>query len=106
MGEDDPRHELDKTTAFRMQAMQLRQIEIVATGLPLFHGFPLACDSTMYSPLRSDGTSWARADAMDGVAIARAQDERDLSFTPSSSQQVVVANGGAGYYKLEPSSDA
>ena len=33
-----------------------RRIEVVADGLPLFHGAQLAVDTTVVSPLRQDGT--------------------------------------------------
>ena len=33
-----------------------RHIEIVATGLPLFRGVPLAVDATLVSPLHVDGS--------------------------------------------------
>ena len=34
-----------------------RHIEVVAIGLPLAHGIPLAVDCTVISPLHADGTT-------------------------------------------------
>ena len=38
-----------------------RIIEVVATGLPVHHGIPLAIDVTMVAPLHADGTAWNEA---------------------------------------------
>ena len=46
-----------------------RQIEIIATGLPMEHGVPIAVDATMVSPLHSDGTPWPGAANRPGVAL-------------------------------------
>ena len=50
-----------------------RRIEILATGLPLYRGIPLAVDVTMVSALHADGTPWAGAADTDGIALARAE---------------------------------
>ena len=50
-----------------------RRIEILATGLPLYRGVPLAVDASMVSALHADGRPWAGAAGADGVAIARAE---------------------------------
>ena len=34
-----------------------RAIELVALGLPLYHGLPLACGATVASPLHADGSA-------------------------------------------------
>eukprot|EP00959_Pyramimonas_sp_CCMP1952_P473990 9502691-Pyramimonas_sp.AAC.1 len=47
-------------------------IEIVATGLPVHQGIPLAVDVTMVSPLHADGSAWAWAATRAGVALERA----------------------------------
>ena len=36
-------------------AMDQRLIEVIAEGLPVFHGAQLAIDATLVSPLRADG---------------------------------------------------
>ena len=47
-----------------------RAIELVATNLTLYHGLPLACDATLASPLRADGSACPGADVRPGTAIA------------------------------------
>ena len=50
-----------------------RCIEILAMGLPLFGGIPLAVDATMASALHVEGTPWAGTADTDGVALERAE---------------------------------
>ena len=50
-----------------------RHIEIVATGLPVCSGVPLAVDATVVSPLQGDGTPRPRAAQVAGVALATAE---------------------------------
>ena len=50
-----------------------RHIEIVATGLPLGRGVPLAIDSTLVSPPHMDGSPLPRAAGVPGVALAAAE---------------------------------
>ena len=57
-----------------------RQLEIVATGLPLEQGVPLGCDVTMVSPLHADGSAWAGADSEAGVALARAEAAKAATY--------------------------
>ena len=57
-----------------------RRLELVATGLPLLQGVPLGIDTTMVSPLHSDGTVWAGADVRAGTAIARGEREKDRTY--------------------------
>ena len=56
-----------------IQADDGRRVEIVATGFHWFQGVPLACDTTLVSPLHADGTPWDGADTADGVSILRAE---------------------------------
>ena len=54
-----------------------RRLEVVATGMPLFKGVPLGVDTTLVSPLHTNGLPWPRADFEAGVALQRAvQDKR------------------------------
>ena len=53
-----------------------RAIEIVATGLPLAHGIPLAVDTTMVSPLHADGSIYQDAATQVGVALRRAEKKK------------------------------
>ena len=50
-----------------------RKIEILATGLPLYRGVPLAVDATVVAPLHADGLPWPDAATTDGVALARGE---------------------------------
>ena len=49
-----------------------RRIEVVANGLPLWHGSQLAIDATIVSPLTRFGDAHPRADVDPGCALAAA----------------------------------
>ncbi|OLQ08844.1 hypothetical protein AK812_SmicGene7597 [Symbiodinium microadriaticum] len=49
-----------------------RRIEVVANGLPLWHGSQLALDATIVSPLTRRGEAHPRADVQPGCAVAAA----------------------------------
>ena len=57
-----------------------RRLEVVATGLPLARGVPLAVDATMVSVLHCDGSPWARADQTPGVALGRAENSKNATY--------------------------
>ena len=57
-----------------------RAIEIIAHGVPWYHGVPLACDASMVSPLHADGSVWEAADEEDGVALARAEQHKRTTY--------------------------
>ena len=76
---------LRNTNLEQIAANDGRQLEVVATGLPLWRGVPLGVDATMVSPLHADGTPWAgegrgdnrtNAATHDGVAIVRGEREK------------------------------
>ena len=71
---------LRDTNLPRIAANDGRRLEVVATGLPLYRGVPLGVDCTMVSPLHTDGTPWPRAAAVDGVAIQRAEREKERTY--------------------------
>ena len=48
-----------------------RRIEIIADGLPLFHGAQLAVDTTMVSALHADGNPRRQSDVLDGAILTR-----------------------------------
>ena len=50
-----------------------RRIEVVANGLPFWHGAQLAVDCTLVSPLRRDGTARRHAEVTPGAALRAAQ---------------------------------
>ena len=63
-----------------MNVFQLdgRRLEVVVDGLPLWNGAQLAIDTTMVSPVRSDGIARAGTATINGKAldVARARKAR------------------------------
>ena len=57
-----------------------RKIEVVATGLPVARGVPLAIDATVISPLHADGTAWAKAARVPGQCFARAYKHKEDTY--------------------------
>ena len=57
-----------------------RKIEVVADGLPLFHGAQLAVDATMVSPVRGDGTARRRCAEHDGAALEQARRNKETTY--------------------------
>ena len=66
-----------------------RQLEVVATGLPLARGVPLAVDATMIGVLHCDGSPWARADVAPGVSLRRAERNKDATYPELVGSDVV-----------------
>ena len=62
-----------RDTGVEVDPADRRNIEIVATGLPMEHGIPVAVDATMVSPLHADGSIYDRADSVPGIALHRAR---------------------------------
>ena len=57
-----------------------RKIEIVATGLPIEHGIPVAVDCTMVSPLHTDGSPWPHAATVPGISFDRALQDKTRTY--------------------------
>lgn len=57
-----------------------RRIEVVADGLPLFHGAQLAVDATMVCALRRNGTARPRAPDVDGAALTEARRRKERTY--------------------------
>ena len=57
-----------------------RRLEVVANNLPLWNGAQLAIDTTLISPLRSDGTPTSHAAHFDGVALQRARRRKERTY--------------------------
>ena len=66
-----------------------RKIEIVATGLPMARGLPVAVDATLVSPLHADGSAWAKADVTPGVSFGRARADKKRTYPELFSSSVV-----------------
>jgi len=52
-----------------VRAQDGRRIEVIANGLPMYHGAQIAIDATIVSPVRADGFPIAGAASQDGVAL-------------------------------------
>ena len=57
-----------------------RRIEVMATGLPLEGGVPLAIDATMVSSLHGDGSAWRHADDTAGCSTQRGEHDKDITY--------------------------
>ena len=80
---------LRNTSLPGIQGHDGRRVEILATGLPLHRGVPLAVDATLVSPLRADGRPCPRAAEADGVAIQRGERAKRATY-PELVQSDVV----------------
>ena len=92
-----------------MDHVDARRLEVVADGLPLFHGAQVAVDTTMVSPLRRDGTPHAQCAREDGAALrlARRRKERaypELSGEHGRARLVVLACEVGGRWSSETQS--
>ena len=89
-----------------LQHADARRLEVVADGLPLYHGAQIAVDTTLVSPLRRNGTPHSRCAWEDGAALrqARRRKERvypELSGAHGRARLVVLANEVGGRWSLE-----
>jgi hypothetical protein len=77
-----------------------RRIEVVATGLPVARGIPVAVDATLVSPLHADGTPFPGADSRAGVSFKRAERSKATTYpelvNSSVLQLVTVASETGG----------
>ena len=67
-------------------ALDTRRLEVVADGLPLFHGAQVAVDTTLVSPLRRDGTPHVRCAGEDGAALLRARRRKERAYPELSGE--------------------
>ena len=76
-----------------------RHIEIVATGLPVAHGIPIAVDATIVSPLHADGMPWVGASTIPGKSVDRAirsKHQTYLELVDSTVLKLVVVAAEVG----------
>ena len=76
-----------------------RKIEVVATGLPMARGLPVAVDATIVSPLHADGTAWKEAAAKPGISFGRARTSKQRTYPElfrSTTVHMVVAAAETG----------
>ena len=83
-----------------------RRLEVVADGLPLFHGAQIAVDTTLVSVLRRDGTPHPRCANEDGAALAQARRRKELRYRELAGQHgraklVVLAREVGGRWSEE-----
>ena len=57
-----------------------REIEILASGLPMFQGAQLAVDVTMRCPLTTNGSACARAAVDNGAVLAKARRDKEAKY--------------------------
>ena len=57
-----------------------RRIEVIADGLPLFHGAQLAVDATLVSALHTSGEPRPRAAGNDGAALQTARRRKERTY--------------------------
>ena len=71
-----------------------RNIEVVAYGLPLFGGLPIALDCTLVSVLHQDGSPWPKTAQESGVRAEACREEKEGTypeFHNSGRARLVVA---------------
>ena len=77
-----------------------RRLEVVADGLPLFHGAQLAKDTTLVSPLSCDGLPHPRCVREDGAALEAARRRKERTYPELTEQfgraRLVVFAGEVG----------
>lgn len=83
-----------------------RRIEVVADGLPLFHGAQLAIDTTLVSALKRDGRPRPGAADIDGAACTAARRRKEATYPELSgrggrTRLVVVALEVGGRWSRE-----
>jgi hypothetical protein len=57
-----------------------RRIEVIADGLPLFHGVQLAIDGTIVCALHADGTPHPGCANLDGATLDRARRKKEIRY--------------------------
>ena len=64
-----------------------RIIEVIAEGIPTFHGAQLAIDTTLVSPLRADGEPHRRCSDVDGAASEATRRRQERTYPVLSGDQ-------------------
>ena len=57
-----------------------RRLEVVANGLPSFHGAQVAVDVTLVSPIQRDGCPRPGADTEPGLALTQAEERKRRTY--------------------------
>ena len=88
-------------------AMDQRRIEVIAEGLPVFHGAQLAINATLVSPLRADcEPQHRRCPEVDGAALTFARRRKEHTYPElvggrGRARLVVVAGETVGRFSEE-----
>ena len=69
-----------RETTVPSEPTDMRRIDVLATGLPCFHGRPLFCDVTVRSPLSAVGAPHGRAASEDGFVLKRAEVDKRNTY--------------------------
>ena len=88
-----------RQTTMPVDASDHRRIDVLAVGLPVFHGQPLFCDATFRSPLSGSGVPRFRSDTVDGATLHQAEKDkiaryRDIEGTGTG--KLVILGGEVG----------
>jgi hypothetical protein len=81
------------------RAQDGRRIEVIANGLPMYHGAQVAIDATIVSPVRADGQPIDGADTHDGAALRVARGRKFRQYrelTQSRRCKLLVAGVEVG----------
>ena len=88
-----------------VRANDERAVEVLTSGLPLFHGAQLAVDITLRCALTASGTPRPGAAAVDGIVCAGARADKELKYSELLSgdrcRLVVVAMETGGRWSPE-----
>ena len=85
-------------------ALDNRRVEVIADGLPLWHGAQLAIDTTLVSPLHGDGSARGRTADHSGLQEARRRKGRtypELAGEAGRARLVVLAAEVGGRWSEE-----
>ena len=69
-----------RATTLPVHPTDNRRIDVLATGLPVYHGQPLFCDATIRSPLTASGAPHPRADRINGAVLVRAEKDKQTRY--------------------------
>ena len=89
-------------------AMDQRRIEVIAEGLPVFHGAQLAIDATLVSPLRANCEPHRRCPDQDGAALTFALRRKERTYPELAggrgrARLVVIAEETGGHRRCSDS---
>ena len=84
-----------------LQHADVRRLEVVADGLPLYHGAQIAVDTTLVSPLRRNGTPHSRCAWEDGAALRQARRRKERVYPELSGDWLFFASEVGGRWSLE-----